>query len=177
MDEPLLDLIRLDWTRSAVEGRDRREIYCQSIRHKREGSTHLARGTKGWDGHKILRVDPVCWEREGRAASSNDGTAGVHPTPATVCRVIWPWGDWTSDRQQGGESGKKGKKKKEKIPLAGNSTLAWRERKEGKELDLDDRPSCRPTVGDWTSNSAHSVEEGLERMAKKEGSVTHARHC
>ena len=146
-----LDLLWKEWTerRSTVEGMDRKEIYCESICRKREGSTHLARGRKGWDGHEILRVDPIRWEREGGAASSDDGAAGVHPTPATAHRVVRPWGDWTSDRMAGWREWKERKeRKKEKIPPTGDSMLAQRERKEGKECDLDNRPSRRPTVGD-----------------------------
>ena len=57
--------------------------------------------------------------------------------------------------------------------MAGDSTLARRERKERKELDLGDHASRRPTVGGWTVDSAHSVEgrtgENDEKGRLREG--------
>ena len=84
--------------------------------------------------------------------------------------------DWRQNSRMERVERKEGKKER-KIPLTGDSTLARRERKEGKERNLNDHLLRRLTVGDWTSDSAHSVEEGLGRMAKKEGSMTHAWHC
>ena len=51
--------------------------------------------------------------------------------------------------------------------MAGDSTLARRERKERKELDLSDHVSHRPTVGGWTGDSAHSVKGRTGENDKK----------